>query len=548
MRRFISPTPLRLLIVALAALTAALAVVNLGRSLPWTDNIARYWDDAALIQGIQNHGFPSGESVITGEYAILKFGYALPYWCLYHWTSVDPGLALGLSWFLIMLMAPLFSPVFRIGGRLSMPGWLVWVAAMTSFPIVHKYIGMANPTIQSMGLWLLLALFYGGPTVRQRGWTIVPGVLCGMIVLTDYKWLAFCTLSVLAIEVSELWVARSAPGRLVSRENVFVLSRRVGLTLLWMCGVVSIAAILNTAYLESIIKYATGPGRIDAFRPALSWNLLIFLWVLGGFWAIAWTAWRMWAASSDPSHGQGDGADTVRRLLIIGVVITVGFTTLFWPRSVRMFVPAIVIGLLLFARSAGGLVSELLIDSMRARIAAVLLIPVLAGMAVRAGTAGDYYRIDDGVREMADYIHLHPERNPSHQIGCYVPPVFRVAVGGAHEWLFLPSELPATLDWAITSEVLDRVIIDEQYLFGIKPWSWRSRSYEIRENLGRSGPAEISIRNDFYASPYYLCESNYSDAELTFILDQAAKVENPTWDLRYVGVLFGRAAPEVPRP
>ncbi|HWO58123.1 MAG TPA: hypothetical protein VNN55_11215 [bacterium] len=531
-----------------AGAAVVIAAINLVCYLPWQGSVARYWDEAALIQGTEKTGFPTGEDVIKGEYAVLKYGYALPYWCLRHWTSAAPAPALGMAWFVVMLAAPFVTPLFRIQGRFSVIGALAWVGAMLSLPIVNKYIGMANPTIQSMGLWLLLVLFYGAPNAVRRRWMIVPGLLSGLLILTDYKWLSFSAAGILAIELWEQWLIDRQTGRFWARETIMTLARRLGLTALWAAAVVAVAAIVNPLYLPSIIHYVTAPTHIDAFRPSLSWNLLIFLWVLGGFWAFGWTLWQQWLRRREDSFNDDPSARIIRRAVIMGAVICIGFSVIFWPRSARMFAPAVVIGLLVFARLAGQAAAELETGSRRARFAAILLTLILAGISVRALQAGDYYKSEDGIRKLSDFIQDHPDQFPPQPMGCYAPPIFRVNVSDAHEWLFLPAPVPSTLSWVVTSEVFDRVIIDEQYLFGNRPWDWRSKSLGIREKLAAAGPAMISFPCDFYASPYYLCESNYSDAELTFMLDEAREVDKPTWDLRYIGSLFGPQAPGVSTP
>jgi hypothetical protein len=84
----------------------------------------------------------------------------------------------------------------------------------------------------------------------------------------------------------------------------------------------------------------------------------------------------------------------------------------------------------------------------------------------------------------------------------------------------------------VTSDHLDQVIVDCQDLASIRPRGLGVATARLQRQLRERSTVISSFPNDFYASPYYLCETDYADGGLLAALQRAAEVTQPQWDIR----------------
>jgi len=544
----VSPATTRILqviAIGLCGLAFVVGSIRLVSSLPWGNYVAQYWDCGTLIQGVQNPGFPSGENAAVGQYAVMKYAYALPVWLLYRVLKTDAIPLWGTLWFVVLVVAPAFTSLFRRDRRFAWTGFLAYAALLVSMPFTHKYINMANPTIQSMALWMLLALFYeaGPPNGWFRRLQVIPGLLCGLLVLTDYKWLSFCAAAVFAIEVVNVRAEAKGTGKRAFPDAVFQPIDRVLLVLLWIAFLVAIASITNQVYLRSLLGYAAGSKSADAFRLAASGNFFIYLWVLGGFWFLVWLVSDFLIEKVEkPSSPRPDSA-TALRLFIIATIIILGFSLVFWPRSARMYAPALALLFCLGGWRAQSLIVRVTRASIWPILSLSILVIVLIGVQARAFESGACFRLPTGVDHVAEYIAAHREQLGPAPFGCYAPPIFEVACGDSVSWTHLATSPPRAMDWMVTSEFFDQLYIDEFDLRRGHARGWGDAVTKSRLLFLEKSIPVLSFPNDFYTSPYYICEVAISDSVLVEQLKRGRQEQAPHWELRFVGGLYGRTMP-----
>ncbi|MEW5701523.1 MAG: hypothetical protein AB1792_04760 [Candidatus Zixiibacteriota bacterium] len=537
----------RAALMASASAAVALGTFRLFTALPWGHYFPYYWDGASVLESVQRPGFLLGTDPGLSDYALSKYGYSALVWVANRFVGFDAPLYVETLWFLVLLIAPFFAPVFRTSERFGWFGYSVYAAGVITLPFVHKYVGMANPTMQSTALWLLLVLFYArrrGERGELIGWAVVPGLLCAALALTDYKWIPFVVVGVAAVEILDPLRRRHWDVRESWRSERGRTLRRVVLILFWTPALLGIVAWANPAYREAVLRYAVSGNTIDALRPAVSWNLLIFLWVLGGFWAAVWTVWHWWSEHRRMRRTDAWTPDALWPGRVLAILIVVLFSGIMWPRSARMFAPAVVFGILVFARRAQQTWDRCDGRGTRQVVTAVGLTLVMLGFAWRSVRAGDCHRLPGGIEKMARHIVAHREQIGRAPVGTYMLPSFALATGPAIRWFFPPVRVTNETDWIVTSDFLDPAGIREQQAMRRYDWRWTVDRFETRGILGESGVKVASFRNEFYTSAGYWCESSFSDGELLFILDLASKEKEPTWDLRYVGGIFGRALPD----
>ena len=537
---------LKVAVTGLCGLAFVVGSVRLVSSVPWGNYVAQFWDCSTLIQGVQNPGFPTGENSEVGQYAVMKYGYALPVWLLYRVFKTDAIPLWGTLWFLVLLVAPVFTSVFRRDHQFGWTGFLAYAALLVAMPFTHKYLYMANPTIQSTALWMLLALFYetGPPDGWLRRLLVVPGLLCGLLVLTDYKWFSFCVVAVLAIEsVTVISASKHKDRWALPRAAIHVLDR-VLLALLWIAIFIAIASLTNQVYLRSVLGYAAGTKAADAFRLTLSGNFFIFLWILGGFWFLAWLLTDFFFEKAEKRPLSRPDSAIAVRLLLIAIVIILGFSVVFWPRSARMYAPVVALLFCLGGRQVQSSVARATHATIWPILSQSVLIIVLIGVQARAFTSGASFKMPTGVDQVAKFLTLHRQQMGTAPVGCYAPPIFEVAAGDEMRWTNLAASPPADMDWVVTSEFFDRLYIGEFDLRRGHAQGWAEAVNKTRLRLLEKSVLAQSFANDFYRSPAYLCEVAIADRMLLEQWRRGRLEPAPRWELRFVGGRYGRAIPD----
>lgn len=467
------------------------------------------------------------EGAGTG-YALRKYAYSLPLHYLIRWYSLPGVLVINVFWYAVMIGT-------GAAAFLSRKQWMglgVFLAGIVALPFVHKYIGMANPTIQSMALWFMFFLFYRRSADRVLKSTVIPGVLFCLLILTDFpKWGLVAVPAVLVAEMLPV-AARDSVPRL---RRLFVALKRATCIFAWGALGIVAASLLHADYFRAnVIETLFGYGStIEALRPGVSSNYLIFLWTLGGFWVLGFVVlfWNSLLAGESPRR------PGVRMALTVVAV----FSLILWPRSARMFAVTLPFLLYLFAWMADTVLRRFG-ENRRVTLAAMAMIGVLVGFAVRSTSAGDCFRMPTSVREINAYIAGSPDIPPGSSLATYMQPVFALGAPPGYSWEYLGGVIPKEVDWVLTGDFIDDVIIDAQMHSGAKSYFWRrNRLYVLA--LIADLPTKASFPCDFYASQWLIVESNFDDGHLSFMLRRAAEQTRPQWRLRYIGDLVGREQP-----
>jgi len=167
---------------------------------------------------------------------------------------------------------------------------------------------------------------------------------------------------------------------------------------------------------------------------------------------------------------------------------------------------------------------------------------ILGSMAVRAPQAGTCFTVPTGVRKVNLFVANDPRIASDSLLGAYVQPPFQLSVPPGHQWHYVPTYMWSDMRWICSGDFIDEVIIEEQFLHGRVPLSWRTRELRMLGTF-RGEPVVAQFSNRFYASQWYLVESNFDDGQLAFMLRRAADLEDPMWRLHYVAGLAGDTLP-----
>ncbi|MBD3298233.1 MAG: hypothetical protein GF341_06230, partial [candidate division Zixibacteria bacterium] len=475
----------------------------------------RFWDEADLMWDIGVPDFASeGGRLGAISYATRKIGYAYPVTLLSDWQGNTGVVYWNLLWFVIILLLPI-------------PGVREWTAyafkagALLSLPYVVKYVTMVNPTIQAMGLWLILVTLYvywrrlpDPSRFVHRALAAIIGIVGGLIVITDFKWLPFVAVSVVLLLMIDppqpTGELAGADGRL--RPLLRRVVPRAVLILVGLPVVMAITALLFRPYGGMVYSMLFAlPGHVGVVRPGMSENVLIHLWYLGGLGIVLGTlvgvimlvkrdlsAWRRYAPYWLPP-----------------AVICLAFSLIVWPRGARMFAPAlipiIVLGAIVISRH-----DLWHTKSMRQPLLWVVLVLLTLPMLTNVGRIRDVIETPTGLDELKAHITAHtvgplggtPDEEPLYQpriMGGYMLPlmVMRASRDPDMMWYSPATGLRETSNWVFLNPVTDALTIEEQAAGGVVAFEWKQNQYYMRESMERSGQTVASIPAPFYTTPFY---------------------------------------------
>jgi hypothetical protein len=521
----------------IAVVTGAIALV---RNLPF-DFFPYFWDGAKLLREVgRARLFTAGPSELP-SYALPKLAYAGQIDYAVAWWGFSGVVYVNLCWFLLALVIGLwaFGPRQGTGRKFSLVGYLSFAAGMIALPYVHKYIGMGNPTIQAMTLWLLFLVAYGrarDATGQLRANTVALGLIAALIILTDFpKWAIILWPAICIVEFGDPLLRRCG-----WRQSLVTGFKRIAVILpLSLTGVVIASLTVILYYHENVsVRLLKQAGRIETIRFALSWNFPLFLILLGGILVLLFVI----------IFARRTITDLIRRepgilaaLTLIGI-----FSCLIWPRSARMFAPVIPFLLYLFGimvqrvydrstdRDPTGESGSSRQPTQRWRIAtAIGTLIVLASFAVRAPYAGACFTLPTGIREMNELVRQDKRLGQTLELGAFLVHNFQLAAPPAKHWTYFPTHATvkgSSLQWGVSGELVEEMMIEEQALHGGVALSWQTNALGALAML-RSNRFTLNTPNDFYVSKWYISETAFQDGHLTFFLRRAANIRNPRWRL-----------------
>jgi hypothetical protein len=528
-------------------LVALISAFSLFLSLPYEWH-PRFWDEARLWESVSIPGFAHGQGVPVGDYGTQKYGYALVlHWMLPVFGPYSP-VVLNLFWFVVLLVTPILfrGSVLRIVGTetgqrdvvgsVMWVGWIVYAAGLLSFPFVTKYLWMASPTMMAMAIWLLFSI----ELFRfERTW--LAGALGALVVVTDPKWslaVPFATL------VSEIYRVRATSGAGWFDFNWARFEwRRVLRVVAWPIGAVVFLGLWNPAYMETTIRglYFGSAGTVH-LHFGVSSNFWMYLFMLGGSLLIpVAVAIRF----KEPLGVFG-------HLLVVAAAVLFLFSVVLWPRPARVFAPTFVLLLLFVSWSIGRFFRSFTTNRswsrcypIRTRICFVLVGLLAVEMCAFGVVSGRDRGAETGCAAIAAHLSAEDGKRVAGPVGTYLFPVFRAHLPGdsTFGWEFLPATIHQSTDWAVLSNVVDGLVIEEQAASGNGGFYWRMDKYKVRGVMTDIGKLIAHAESPFYATSTYLSETALDDVDLIRTANQISSVENPRWELWYVGGLFGRSLP-----
>lgn len=495
-----SPANGKLITVILPFVALFIGLWFLLHRIPFGEYFPYFWDGAGMILGL-NPGsltLPSFGDGSYSVYALRKYLYSLPvqYSIQFTGNMIDGVLFYNLALFFVMCFVGSMS-LHRRGYLGAAP---LFLAGMVSIPYVHKYIGMANPTIQSMLLWFLVMLTYDSP---KKGNPHLLGFLFGLLVLTDFpKWLL---VSIPVIALTELVCCREV--------------KRLVVVFSWIAGLLLVATAFLPGFFHNnfILTLGLDGASIEPLRIGLSQNFLIFLYELGGLVPLVFIllCWKKY-----PKHFNWRFPG-----VIVPLAIVVVFSCVLWPRNARMF--AVVVPWIIYVASGWVLAlwrtrqNNLCLPMIGSFVMIIMIL-------VHSLRAGECYTQMTGVRAMAEIT--ENVVGQKEVVGTYFPNNFALA-GRGRTFVSMVAYMGDSFKYIITHDFLDYTIIDEQFMSGSSNLSY-TWSREWWRGVCGSKEALLWVPAPFYSSKWYLVESNYVDGQLIFMLRRAAEIVNPCWRLR----------------
>ncbi|HUU45420.1 MAG TPA: hypothetical protein VM118_06765, partial [Acidobacteriota bacterium] len=241
---------------------------------------------------------------------------------------------------------------------------------------------------------------------------------------------------------------------------------------------------------------------------------------------------------------------TVEPGVLAAAAVVAVFSCLIWPRSARMFSVVVPFMIYLFARAAQRVYDQAgsgnalsppsendrpAAHRQRAATAGALIVATV--LALRAPFAGECFTLPTGVREVNAFITGNMRMSKGGDIGAYLWPNFQLSAPSGREWKYIPKHTSlgtgSSLVWAVTGEMVEEMILEEQALHGGVSLNWRTNQLAILALL-RRGNRGAEFPNGFYTSKWYISESVFEDGYLLFLLRRAATIRNPKWQLRSV--------------
>ncbi|MBD3298234.1 MAG: hypothetical protein GF341_06235 [candidate division Zixibacteria bacterium] len=516
----------------------------------------RFWDEADLVMDIAVPEFVTeGGRIGAISYATRKIGYAYPVKLCQDWFG-DAGFEYyNILWFAILLAIPI------PGMKRYWVAWFLKISAILALPFTIKYVTMLNPTLQSMALWLLLAtlMVWWKQCRQQRSagywwFSMLVGVVGGLLVLTDFKWLPFVAVGVV---LTLIWYSledrpKGAMNAAWMRESIRSVVTNAFAILIWVPIVMATVTIAHPPYGDMVSAMLFRmPDRLGVVRWGVCDNILMHLWYLGGFGFVVGTSiiTLVQRRAGLRLHSQF-APSWIFALLIIGV-----FTFALWPRGARMYASAVVL-LIQF----GAIVAVTVLSRMTQRpdriltwigtgimtVSLLVSVPkVRAALDTPTGLDSLKQNVlahvphwsDDGA-SAADYTYDPP------LLAGYFAPVMIVRASGDRDvsWFSPKDGLLPEANWAVTNPALDHVTVIEQASSREAEPGWEMDPFFVLESMHRMGQVMDSFPAPFYTTPYYLCETTLESGRLreTILAHQRS-----IWQVMYIGTIHRRPFPGI---
>ncbi len=518
----------------------------------------RFWDEADLVMDIAVPEFVTeGGRIGEISYATRKIGYAYPVRLFKDWFGEAGFDYYNLLWFAILLAIPIPG---RKGYWLA---WLLKISVILALPFTVKYVTMLNPTLQSMALWLLLAtlmiwwrLFQRRRSAGYWWFSMLVGVVGGLLVLTDFKWLPFVFAGVV---LTLIWYAfDERPAGAIdltwSQGSLRSLIVDAFATLVWVPIVMAAVTIAHPPYGEMVSAMLFRmPDRLGVVRWGVCDNILMHLWYLGGFVFVMGTVIIMLVQRRAGLRLHSKFAPYwIFALLIIGV-----FTFALWPRGARMYASAVVLVIQFGAIAVVETISQVTGRSQRMlawigagamTLSLIVSVPnVRAALDTPTGLDALKQNVLDHVPHWSDagsssaaYTY-----DPPLLAGYFAPVMIARASGNRDVSWFSPKDgLLPEANWAVVNPALDHVTVIEQASSREAEPGWEMNPFFVLESMHRMGQVMDSFPAPFYTTPYYLCETTLESGQLreTILAHQRS-----IWQVLYIGNMHKRPFPGIER-
>ncbi|GAB4316631.1 MAG: hypothetical protein Kow0074_04690 [Candidatus Zixiibacteriota bacterium] len=548
------PTPERWLWRVIALVWLCCGVYGAYTLLSSEREMIRFWDEADLVLDIAVPEFATEGGRIGGiSYATRKIGYAFPVKIFYD-TFGRKGFAYyNFLWFAVFLLIPIPDT------RRYWLAWVLRIAVVLSLPYTMKYVTMLNPTLQSMALWLLLAsLMVWWRRFRNRRqasyWLLTAsvGVTGGLLVLTDFKWLAFVGAGLLLCLVWDQWSTintrpQSARSYTAPLKSLIIDAAS---SLIWVPIVMLLAAVLHPPYADMIYAMMFAmPGKLGVLRWDLCSNVFMHLWFLGGFGVIV-------GATAITLLQRRIGLalqDRYAPFWIIPTLIIAVFTIVLWPRGARMYVPAIVLIIQFGCIALVAMMSRPLSRPVRVGLWTSTLVMTVS-LVLNVPNVRTALDTPTGLDELKANIVAHIPHWTDDDAGTidlpydppllagYFTPVMIVRASGNRDvsWFSPKDGLLPEANWAVTNPALDHFTVLEQASSREAPPTWEIDPFFVIKSMHRLGVTVDSFPAPFYTTPYYICETTFESGHLRETLLAHPK---SIWQVRYIGTIYGRPFP-----
>ena len=426
------------------------------------------------------------------RYAPAKLGYGIPLAASV--AVAGPNGPMYLS--TLLWLATIVSTGVIAMRRLGLVPSVIAVAFLSYSAIFGKYVTDVGPTSEAA---FAFVLFWGASCTR-RSWLV--GLAIGFIAFIDFKWAVPAGLAYVLIElVVEV------------RESIGTRIRRLATATVVALSAIGVAILLHRPYGKFLAEYVFPHSGLIVLEP--SPILVYYLMTFGSLAAVVVAGCSLMIPGLRRdilTREQKSGFPLARALCIFAVPV-IFYSVLGELKALRFFaVPfpllAVLLGFTLSTviRSLSELTNKAVGGRFRTAVGAVLL--ALVGVAVvHGGSRGpaDHLTLPTGYPEALDRLRAMGAKGGT--VSSYNWPA--VAYGWPEPFPGAPFAyigLQKSDKWVALDPALDRATIELRIRLGRSSerpdsvWEDQSRVYHlISDSL-------FSVRSDFNASDYYLCE------------------------------------------
>jgi len=184
---------------------------------------------------------------------------------------------------------------------------------------------------------------------------------------------------------------------------------------------------------------------------------------------------------------------------------------------------------------------------LRLSVAILSVYVVLCGLAISSTQVGDCGRLSTGVQATVAVINKELDVHNSQAVDslkvtgrdvpAYFLPNFQLAFGNSRKVLSGLSTFSPEHPFVILHTVLDRVIIDEQFIHGGARLGYSNTRMTTRGLMDQCTPI-FMVDVPFYKSLWYTVESNYSDSQLAFMIRHLEREPISSWVFMDISPVF----------